>query len=115
MHAAAHSSAVGLRFVFVRIVNYQDVRAHAGNTAAHAGAAVGAAVVYDLEFIGCFLVCARVSGLGRRLFALCARVSGLGRRLFARKENEGKQLTKTRPVDNSLYIRVHGPCKVAGV
>ena len=69
MHAAAHSSAVGLRFVFVRIVNYQDVRAHAGNTAAHAGAAVGAAVVYDLEFIGCFLVCARVSGLGRRLFA----------------------------------------------
>ena len=40
MHAAAHSSTIGLRFVFVRIVDNQDIGAHTRNTAAHARAAV---------------------------------------------------------------------------
>ena len=94
MHAAAHSGAVGLRFVFVRVVDNQDVRAHTCDTAAHARAAVGAAVVHDLELICSFLVCARVSGLCRSL--------------FARQEHKRKQFTEPRTVDNSLYIQVHG-------
>ena len=40
MHAAAHCGTVGLRFVFVRIVDYEHIRAHTCNAATHASAAV---------------------------------------------------------------------------
>ena len=101
MHAAAHSGAIGLCLIFVRVVDNEHISAHTRDAAAHASTAVGTAIVHDLELVCSFLVCARVAGLCRGLFAC--------------KENKRKQFTETRAVDNALYVRVHSPRKITGV